>query len=542
MKSTTKSIAKILTAAMLVVLMIVSALPMVSAAPASTTLLDTTKKVSFTATCATPGYTFKLYKVASLDVKTDDPYETKYTSLIPTVTNAEVKNAIDSGDPVDLLAELDTIAVGNLPTAIDTFGPTSATVTSKTFTNLAQGVYYVKAVNYPAGVTEVRNSVFALPYFPDNTTGWKYTIDDIPLATKVKDQDITTEKTITNSTKGNVNFTDVGIGDTVNFEIRSTVTGEKAHDITTPDGDTYHVEDFKLNSYYVVDDMSKGLKLNKNSFKVSLLKEDGTLIKELTATGTSPDYTVTYSAGFDGTDVTKNTKFTVALTPTYLQKDDFYEADVYYTSITYSAVLNEEAVVGRAGNPNDEVEIVYSNKNDVVKKHDGNTVWVYTYGVTNTKTDTKDVPLAGATFELYKTLNDATNKTNPIARGTSDANGKVVYNTIGGAYAGQEITLTEGTYYAVETIAPTGYNLYGKVITIDATATYYDVFTNGSYVKTEPTNGTATFTVKDSMLIVPKTGGYGDFVLYGIGGVVGIVGISALAIAVIKLRKKEATK
>lgn len=541
-----KSIAKISVSALLILMMLMASISSVFAA--SNGLLDTTKKVSFTMTCDKQGYTFNVYKVASLDRKTTNPYEVKYTSLVPTVTSADVTDKIVKGNSVELLAALDKISKDKLPTVVGTFGPTGAGITTKTLTNLDQGIYYVKAVNYPAGVKEVRNSVFALPYFPSNDKGWTYTIDTIPLATKVVDEDITTEKTITNSTKNNTNFTDVSIGDTVDFEIRSTVTGEKAHEITTPEGDKYWVEDFKLNSYYVTDDMSKGLTLNKNSFKVRLLNEAGDEITTLSGTGTTPDYTVTYEAGFDGTDITKNTKFKVALTKAYLQKNNFYEDDVYYTSITYSAVLNDEAIVGPKGNPNTENEIVYSNKNDVTVKHKGNTVYVYTYIVTADKKDPDGNSLAGATFELYKTSADATNSKNPIARGVSDTNGKVVFLALDtmkpySNYAGKEISLQSGIYYVKETIAPEGFNLYGKVITVDLSATYNDTLTNGTYVATCAVDGnnkgTAHFSVVDSKLIVPKTGGYGDMVLYISGTFVGVLGLGIILAVALKSRKRK---
>lgn len=545
-----KSIAKISLAVVLTLMMLMASISSVFAA--SNGLLDTTRKVSFTMSCDKQGYTFNVYKVASLDRKTTNPYEVKYTSLIPTVTSADVTDKIVKGNSVELLAALDKISVSKLPTAVDTFGPTGAGVTTKTLTNLDQGIYYVKAVNYPAGVKEVRNSVFALPYFPSNAEGWTYTIDTVPLATKVVDEDITTEKTITNSTKGSTNYTDVSIGDTVDFEIRSTVTGEKAHEITTPAGDKYWVEDFKLNSYYVTDDMSKGLKLDKDSFEVRLLDENGELVETLSSTGgstgESPDYTVTYENGFDGTDVTKNTKFTVALTKAYLQKDNFYEDNVYYTSITYSAVLNDEAVIGPKGNPNTEGKISYSNKNDVVQEHEGNTVYVYTYAVTADKKDPDGNALAGATFELYKTEADATNSTNPIARGVSDSNGKVTFLALDtmkpySNYKDKEISLQSGTYYVKETIAPENYNLYGKVITVDLTATYNNTLTNGTYVATCAADGnnkgTANFSVVDSKLIVPKTGGYGDMMLYVGGAFVGVLGLGIILAVALKSKKKK---
>lgn len=340
----TKHLSKILISLLLVITFMSTAIPLASAA----TLLDESKTVSFTMNCNKPGYTFNIYKIADLSSNNTSPYETKYTSLVPTATSTAVTTAIKNGKTADLLSALDSIE--KMPSAaveVGTFGPTSETVTTKTLSGLPQGIYYVRAVNYPAGVQSVTNSVFALPYYPDNETGWTYELDDIELAAKVFDKDIETHKTITNSTKNNENYTDVSLGDTVNFKILSTVTGS---------------EQMKLNSYLVTDDMSKGLTLNKNSFNVALLTKDGSLITNLRNT----EYTVTFETGYDGTDLTKNTKFSIALTKDYLQQDEFYGSDVFYTSITYSAVLNKNAVVGIQGNPNTEGRIEYSNKNGVM--------------------------------------------------------------------------------------------------------------------------------------------------------------------------------
>ena len=100
---------------------------------------------------------------------------------------------------------------------------TTASSTTKTFSSLDQGIYYVKCTKYPAGVKSVTNSVFALPYYQNNS--WVYTLSAINLANKVVDGTPQTDKEITNSTKNNKNFTDVSVGDTVEFALNNTVTG-----------------------------------------------------------------------------------------------------------------------------------------------------------------------------------------------------------------------------------------------------------------------------------------------------------------------------
>lgn len=560
-----KTISKIVASGLMIATVAMSSLATASAAttPAATTpastILDPDRKVEFSMNCDKPDYTFEVYKIASLDTNASSPYQTKYTPIVSAVAGKEmsevfknITNGIDTGSSQKLLAALDkaTLKAVNddeLVNPVTTFA-TSETVTSKTTPQLDQGVYYIKAVNYPAGVQWVRNSVVALPYFKNTatdvtngTSSWTYTIDDIELATKVYDKDIETHKSITGTksvhgltSNHTADYADVSLGDTVNFEIKSTVTGGASRVIKDNENEDYVTEDMKLNSYLVTDDMSAGLTLNEDSFTVSLLRENGTEIAKLTPN----DYTVTYQQKGGG-NTKSNTKFTVALNKSYLAKNDFYASDVYYTSIKYSAVLNANAVKGTAGNPNTEGEIKYSNKNDVTVSHPGNTVYVYTYGITSTKVDTNNKPLANAKFQMFLTQADAAALRNSIATGISDNTGKVVYKNA----KNEEISLQSGKYYVVETKAPAGYNLYGKVIEVNVNATYNTTLTNGTYVKQCPTNGIATFSVTDTKLVAPKTGGYGNTIAY-IGGGVLIVGgmLGGLAALLISRKKKHSHK
>lgn len=483
---------KIFTAMAVAVLMIMSAIPFASAAT-NNNLLDTAKKVSITTKCAKPGYTFTVYKVAELKT-TENPYQTGYTSLVPSISEDILR-----GKSSVVLAALDGIAT--MPSTASVVGTftTSATSVTKTFSGLAQGMYYIKATNYPAGVKSVTNSVIALPYY---NNGWVYTYKAIDLATKVNDGDVVTGKTITNSTKDNVNFTDVSLGDTVNFEIKSSTAGSSK---------------MKLKSYTVYDEMSAGLTLDKDSVKVALLNAQGGKIADITTS----DYTLNVTSEVDG----KATTFNVAITNAYLQKNDFYARNAAYTSVTYSAKLNKYAVVGKAGNPNTETKLVYANKNGVESEVNGNTVYVYSFAVTTNKTDTNGTPLEGAEFSLFKTEEDATALTNAIAAGTSDKTGKVTYyNT-----SKEEIKIASGKYYIVETKAPTGYNIYGKVIPITIDVTYGAAFTDGSYITNCPTDGTVSIDVKDTRLFFPQTGGAGTAMFYVIGSALAISGIVILA-------------
>ena len=146
---------KNLAAFIAVLTLLVCVLP-ASAATNENKLLDTSKKVSLTLNCNKAGYTFSVYKVATLSSTTN---ATKYTS-----TNSAygIDDALNSGNSAALLKKLDTVKLSDLTAnTVDTFA-SSATSTSKKLTNLEQGVYYVRVTKFPAGTTKVRNSVIAL--------------------------------------------------------------------------------------------------------------------------------------------------------------------------------------------------------------------------------------------------------------------------------------------------------------------------------------------------------------------------------------------
>lgn len=491
-KSIRKSFTGKLLAVVMMLTLLFAAIPTASAA----TALKTDQKVNISVKCTKPGYTFELFRVANLKSTTATPFKTEYKSLINSIS-AEILAG-------DSKAALDALDTADLSTAVSqgTF-TSSATNTTQSFSNLEQGIYYIKCVKYPAGVTSITNSVLALPYY---NNGWVYSYAEINLASKVADSTPSTEKSITNSTKNNTNYTDVSLGDTVNFKLKNTVAGSN---------------DIKLTTYAVYDDMSAGLTLNKNSFKVTLVDAKGAKVADLTK-GT--DYKVNVTSEGEG----KNTKFNVALTSEYLAKSDFYTSNARFVIVTYSTTVNKYAVVGAAGNPNEDVKLEYGNDSGV-DSVPGNKVYVYTYRIGVNKLDEAGNPLAGATFDLY---NDKAH-TNVIGTGTSDSNGNVIFKNS----ANEEISLQSGTYYIVETVAPAGYNIYGKVIEVEIPVQYNSVFTKNTWVQNAPDNGTVEITVTDTIVFFPKTGGYVGFIR--MAGVA-CVGISLALVLAYLIKKKSA--
>lgn len=477
---------------MIFAIIMVIAISISSFSAAGNTALNTSQKVSFTAECNKAGYEFSVYKIASLTTTSSSPYTVKYTA---NVNSAAVKAAIADGNITEserakILNELDKDTALSGASIIGTY-KVDTDGTSKTFSNLAQGIYYVRATNYPAGVKSVANSAFALPYYTAEN-GWIYNLDTINLASKVEEDNPTIEKIITNSTKNNVNFTDVSIGDTVNFEVKTSTVGSV---------NAVSVLDFKLNSYVITDLMSKGLTLNQNSFAVALKNAENETLSTLATT----DYTVTVTA-----EAGRDTTFTVSLNKAYLNKADFYAAD--HVSVTYSAVLNKYATTENVGNPNEAVKLTYSNKNDVTAEVDGNTVYAYTFKVQVHKYDEAGADLGGADFALYSSEADAAAERNAIATGTSGTDGLVVFYNANH----EEILLQSGNYFVKETKSPAGYNRYTDVIPVTITATYGNSLTDGTYIVNAPEHGLVSFNVKNSKTVLPQTGGAGNVVIYSI--------------------------
>ena len=166
---------------------------------------------------------------------------------------------------------------------------------------------------------------------------------------------------------------------------------------------------------------------------------------------------------------------------------------VYTPIVTYSAVVNDTAVVGAAGNPND-VTYYYANEpntgntwNDVneepdealgvTSKKDQETV--YTYQLAFQKTDAETgKPLADAVFGIYSDA-DCTQLID-----------KVMTNQEGYAVSTK---VAKGTYYIKELVAPTGYSLNTTVYPIEAswktaTTTVTGSVTNAQYTTQKPSD------------------------------------------------------
>lgn len=324
---------------------------------------------------------------------------------------------------------------------------------------------------------------------------------------------------------------DYNMGDAVSFHLIGSVPDMSRYD-------TY--------KYIFHDTLSAGLTLNEDSIKV---------------------YVASDKAGTDKTEITGWTKavdgqsFTVSFADL---KTVSGVAEGKYIIVEYTATLNQNAVVGLDGNPN-EVYLEYSNKPDQSGSGDtdntGNTpedkVIVFTYELDTTKVDGQDnaEKLEGAEFKLKNAAGkwaivDRNNKVTGWA--DAEENGSTLTSGADGLF--KVIGLDDGTYYLKETKAPTGYNLLSSEITVVITATttngqnWTDGVASSALTKLEVTadekagtgdtsTGVAGITVANNKgSTLPETGGMGTTIFYVLGTIL-VLGAAIMLIAKKRMNK-----
>lgn len=312
--------------------------------------------------------------------------------------------------------------------------------------------------------------------------------------------------------------TDAKIGDTLTFTLTSTIPDMSAYDTYT---------------FNFKDTLSKGLTFEQvKSVKV----ENVTL-------SVNTDYTVTPPTA-------PNNTLTVAMNDFKAKQQANAGKKI---TVTYTATLNKDAVVGGAGNVN-SATIQYSNNPSTngTGESEPSKVRVFTYGFTVDKytgdqyTDAA-TRLAGAEFTLAHKDGSAISFVQ-VSAGSATAN--AVYRVAKAGETGTTTIITpangkvefrglkNGEYTLTETEAPAGYNKLASAIgvkvngqnngtdTTHATVTItYNNDNNGSNYDQTASNGVIPVQNK-SGAILPGTGGMGTIAFTVIGVLVIALGVA----------------
>ena len=204
--------------------------------------------------------------------------------------------------------------------------------------------------------------------------------------------------------------------------------------------------------------------------------------------------------------------------------------------VEYTAKLNENAVIGAAGNPN-KVSLKFSNNPNNGGEGDRGTtpedkVIVFTYKLTVNKVDKDNKPLTGAEFSLFKKVKvdgQEELKLVEVKKILSTNTEGTVFGFTG---------LDDGTYVLRETKTPDGYNsIEDQTFTISAkhdessdNPTLTDLtgdVASGSIidlgVKLDK-GELSTNVVNNKGSVLPSTGGAGRVAIYVIGAILVIGG------------------
>ena len=391
-------------------------------------------------------------------------------------------------------------------TATVSAGATNGNYTA-TFTGLDYG-YYVVAV--PGATLANASGQYATLVSVDSTN----------VNTNIKGDLPTVDKKVQVNGNG-ADTADAKIGDTLTFTLTSTIPDMSAYDTYT---------------FNFKDTLSQGLTFGQ----VTSVTVEG-VTDPLTV---NTDYTVTTPTVSDNT-------LTVAMKDFKAKQQANAGKKI---TVTYTATLNEKAVVGGHGNVN-SATIQYSNKPGIegTGESEPSKVRVFTYGFTvdkytGDKYDDTATRLAGAEFTLAPKNGDAMSfvqvtagsatenavyrvakddETGTTTTITTPANGKVVFQG-----------LKNGEYTLTETKAPAGYNKLASAIGVKV---------NGSNDGTDTTNATVNITYNNdnndttydqtasngvipvqnkSGAILPGTGGMGTIAFTVIGVLVIALGVA----------------
>ncbi|MGN0286820.1 MAG: isopeptide-forming domain-containing fimbrial protein [Atopobiaceae bacterium] len=448
----------------------------------------TTYKLTLNGTAE--GHTYEAYQIFTGDLSTNADGN-KVLSNVKWGTGVTYTGTETASEVADKLAA-GTMTIADLEDKLTLTTPVKTRTSSKGSTvidGLSAGYYLVKDKDGTQDSKSDAYTKFIVQVVGDTMSDIK---SGTPTVTKkVKD---------TNDSGGTTtdwqDSADYDINDWVPYQITGTMPS--------------NIADYTKYSYTFTDTMSKGLTYDSTdaAHKATIKIGDKDVTSSFKETVTKNDdgtTTVTWACtdlkAISGVTLNANTKVVV----------------------TYSAKLNENAVIGAAGNPN-EVYLTYSNNpNKGGEGQTGKTPKdkniVFTYKTVVNKVDKDGKSLAGAGFTLQKKVNGTYTDVKTFTAGTD-----TTFTFTG---------LDDGNYKLIESTTPAGYNTIDPIeFTISATHDETSDDPKLLALSGDVTSGTAIFTADTSAgslttsvqnkkgSILPSTGGMGTTVLYVVGAAI----------------------
>ena len=470
---------------------------------------------------------------------TSDMLNNKLTAAL-TANATTVKNALERAVKNGGVAMSET----------DVTGHTSAS-------DMEQGLYLVVETRVPENVTSTCNPFFvSLPMTTIDGAAWNYDVTVYPknrtgnpgLEKTVRESKNSTGKntgSLTDITDGYAHTTTASVGDTVDYQIISTLP-------------TITSKASSLSEYTYVDTMSKGIRYNKNDVVIEFFKDAGCTEKVATWAENSGKFTVGY-------DDTANT-MTIRMTDTGLA--EINEATTVYTDsvkrgysdctmrISYAATLTADAKMGDADNPN-EVVLTWKRTNTTYFDTLKDCCHVYTYGIDTLKqfsdnggnvrnvkfrlhNDTDDVYVVAEQKDgVYYAKGFAAKKSDATTF-IPNAQGHIVVKGLeDDAYSLTEIATDKGYVLlkdAVKIVIKANEN--GQCEKCGAKLLTASAIINDKDVTMSEGNAIVPLTVVNNPgFDLPKTGGYGVW-MYTVGGVL-LLGVAAFIVIRSRKHKNE---
>lgn len=344
-------------------------------------------------------------------------------------------------------------------------------------------------------------------YLVDSTVGTLRSLDTTNPNVKMneKNEAPTNVKTVEEDSTGKYDDkNDADIGQTVNF--KSVITAQ-------PGAENYVFHDI----------MSKGLTLDKASIKI-----DNVAVTDSDGSDVAGDnYTVSYPSG-EGAD---GCTFEIAFGQSYL--DTITKATTI--TITYSATLNENAVIAGEGNLNTS-KLSYGDSSNTQTTPDSETrtyTWklpIYKYHMNG---ETKK-PLAGAEFILYKGSEESNRDYAQVTNGKLTGWTKVKTDAARLVSGDDGMIAVEGldadTYYLEETKAPGGYNRLAGPVKVEISHTVTDADAHMTHTLKQDATVVEKVEIENkSGTELPSTGGIGTTIFYVLGSIL-VLGAAVLLI------------